>query len=162
MAATAEEALNDDQRKGALVNGDRFPYVVWRFRRKLSAVVGLAEVREVGGDWYCEEPMTWTPAVALDIATILDDIEAGKPPPPIAEPKIAELKIDQWTEDNGKWIVRPQKGRILAIYDHVYDGKPSVMLREYDQKKKMQIRCYCIITKPTAFTIAKHIRTLCS
>jgi hypothetical protein len=162
MAATAEQALSDDQRKGALVKGDAFPYVVWRFRQNLSTVVGLAEVREVGGDWYCEVPMTWTPEVALEIATILDDIEAGKPPPPIAEPKLAELKIDQWTKDNGKWIVRPQKGRILAIYDHLYVGKPSVMLREYDQKKGMRIRCYWNITKPTAFKIAKHMRALSS
>ena len=76
------------------------------------------------------------------------------------DPTLASLVIDQWSTHTGKWIVPIDKKRVLAVYDHIYDGKPSIMLREYKKQKGWQVVGYLTIEKPAAIELGKHITAL--
>ena len=162
MSENLESLLTPDQKAGHVVHAsDSLAWLVWKLRLKDRPMIGIMSFRKQPDGWNRWSHMIWEEAAVVAAAAAIAEIDAGNAPPPIDNPKLAALRIDEWTTYDGHWIVPIDKKKVIAVYRFIYDGTPSVMLREYKQPG-WKIAGYLIIDRPSAIAMANHVAAMTS
>jgi hypothetical protein len=159
MAATVEAELSRAQKAGVVIKVNDEAYVVaWRFDRMRKPFVGIDDVKLVDGEWLDIGGNAWPADAVASLAAAITEIAADRTPPPLTDPLHVELaKREKSPHDHTRVITIDNKS-VLVVYPMMYDGTPSVMVRNYEHKKRAwDFTCYDIIRMPVAIQIAAYV-----
>jgi hypothetical protein len=159
MAATVEAELTREQKSGVVIKVNNALYsVAWRFTKARKPFVGINNVKLVGGEWLDVGGCEWPADAMARMASAITEIAAGRTAPPLADPLHVELAKREEAPDDRTWVITIDHRSVLVVYPMNYDGMPSVMVRNYEHKKRAwNFTCYDILRMPAAIRIAEYV-----
>jgi hypothetical protein len=158
MAATIEEELTAEQKAGVVIKASDKNYVVaWRFKKKLKRFVGISDVKWVTDEWLDTGGNAWPADAVEGMASAILEIAADRPAPALTTPRDVDLRTREEAPEDKTWVISIDKKSVLVIYPTNYDGTPSVMVRNYQQKSGWNYTCYDIIDMTSAVKVAEYV-----